>query len=430
MCDGEPPDRDGDQTLPAHQQGHRPAGMVQARRMTESLSARGRHRLHDAMAARVAAGEMPGLVTVLARGDDVHVDAIGSYAFDDTVPMRRDTLFRIASFTKPVLATATMLLVEDGTLDLTEPVDRLLPELADRRVLARVDGPLDKTVPARRPITVEDLLTFRMGFGLLTEPTFNPPFPIVTAAEDLDLVLGPPDPRTPHPPDEWIRLFGTLPLMYQPGERWQYNVSALVLGVLVARAAEAPLGEVLNSRLFEPLGMVDTGFSTTPANVDRIPSYYMTDFGTAELKLQPLSAPGEWSTPPVFPSGAGGLLSTADDFLAFARLLRNNGTHRGRRLLSTEAVALLTTNHLTTQQIEAAGMLLEPKGWGYGMAVADQPDEVSAIPGRYGWDGGYGTVWFNDPHRDLIAIALTQTSDFLFNGGRTEFTTTALQAAG
>jgi len=217
--------------------------------------------------------------------------------------------------------------------------------------------------------------------------------------------------------------------MHQPGERWQYNVGALVLGVLLARAADAQLGEVLKARLFEPLGMVDTGFWTTPANIERIPNHYMTDFGTGELKLQPLSAPGEWATPPVFPSGAGGLLSTADDFLAFARLLRNNGTHRGKRLLSAKAVALLTTNHLTPHQIGTAGILLDPKGWGYGMAVATEPDEMSTFPGRYGWDGGYGTVWFNDPHRDLIAIALTQTSDFLFNGGRAEFTTLAIQAA-
>jgi CubicO group peptidase (beta-lactamase class C family) len=397
--------------------------------MTEALSVRGRDRLHEAMAARVAAGELPGLVTVLARGDEVHVDAIGSYAFDGTVPMARDTLFRVASFTKPVLATATMMLVEDGTLDLAEPVDRLLPELADRRVLARVDGPLDETVPARRPITVEDLLTFRMGSGLLTEPTFNPPFPIVTEGERLNLVLGPPDPRTPHPPDEWIRLFGTLPLMYRPGERWQYNTGALVLGVLVARAAGEPLGVVLRSRLFDPLGMVDTGFSTTPANTTRIPGYYMTDFGTGELKRQPLSPPDEWASPPVFPSGAGGLLSTADDFLAFARLLLNHGTYGGKRLLSAGSVAAMTTNHLTPHEIETAGVLLEPKGWGYGMAVAAAPDEVSAIPGRYGWDGGYGTVWFNDPHRDLIGIALTQTSDFLFNGSRAEFTALALQTA-
>jgi CubicO group peptidase (beta-lactamase class C family) len=403
--------------------------MVQAVTIANSLSPEGRYRLHEAMAARVAKGELPGLVTVLARGDEVHVDTIGSYAFDGATPMRRDTVFRVGSLTKPILAAATMLLVEDGVLDLAEPVDRLLPELADRRVLARIDGPLDETVPARRPITIEDLLTFRMGVGILTEPTFNPPFPVVTAADELRLVLAQPDPRTPHPPDEWVRLFGTLPLMSQPGERWQYNVGALVLGVLVARAGGAALGDVLRTRLFEPLGMVDTGFWTTPANTERIPSYYMTDFDTGELKLQPLSAPVEWSNLPVFASGAGGLLSTADDFLAFARLLLNNGTHRGQRLLSTDAVALMTTNRLTPDQIGTAGILLDPKGWGYGMAVAAEPDEISTVPGRYGWDGGYGTVWFNDPHRDLIAIALTQTSDFLFNGGRTEFTTLAVRAA-
>src|SRR2546428_12248183 len=127
-----------------------------------------------------------------------------------------------------ILATATMMLVDDGKLALEEPVDRLLPELADRKVLRRIDGPLDDTVPARRSITVEDLLTFRMGHGLIFEPTFDPPYPIVIAARDLELVMGPPDPRTPHDPGEWLKRFGSLPLMYQPGQRWQYNTGSVV----------------------------------------------------------------------------------------------------------------------------------------------------------------------------------------------------------
>lgn len=381
------------------------------------------------MAARVANGELPGLVTMLARGDEVHVDTIGCHDFDGAVPMRRDSLFRVASLTKPILATVTMILVSEGALDLDEPVDRLLPELADRRVLVRIDGPLDETVPARRPITVEDLLTFRMGFGMLTQPTFNPPFPIVTVPDELRLVLGQPDPPTPHSPDEWIELFATLPLMYQPGERWQYNVASLVLGVLVARAGGATLGEVMSRKLFEPLGMVDTGFSTTAADADRIPGYYLGGLGGREVSLQHVSRPEQWSNPPVFESGAGGLLSTVDDFLAFARLLSNAGVHNGHQLLPAEAVDRLTTNHLTPEQIAAGGVLLEPQGWGYGMAVAAAPDEVSAQPGRYGWDGGYGTVWFNDPYRGLIAMAFTQTSDFLFRGGRAEFTRLAVRAA-
>ncbi len=397
--------------------------------MTKNFRQDAVRRLHDAMAARVDRHELPGLVTVLARGDEVQVDPIGTYALDDPRPMRRDTLFRIASFTKPVLAAATTMLIEEGKLDLTERVDRLLPELAHRRVLTRVDGPLSETVPARRPITVEDLLTFRMGFGMLTEPTFNPPFPIVTTADSMDLVLGPPDPPTPHPPDEWIRLFGKLPLMYQPGERWQYNASALVLGVLVARAGDAPLGEVLRTRLFDRLGMVDTGFSTTPENAARIPTHYMSDLHGGPIEAQVLSTPDSWTELPVFPSGAAGLLSTADDFLAFARLLLDKGTYRSERPLSVESVTAMTTNHLTAEQIATSGILLRPKGWGYGMAVATEPDEMSTIPGRYGWDGGYGTVWFNDPHRSLIAMALSQTSDFPFNGGAAQFTQLALAAA-
>lgn len=401
--------------------------------MAGSLGTDGQRRLHDAMAARVERGELPGLVTLLAHGDEVQVDEIGSTDFGGSgavdgsaVPMRRDALFRIGSLTKPILAATTMMLVEEGVLGLAEPVDRLLPELANPRVLARIDGPLDETVPADRPITVDDLLTFRLGFGLLTEPTFNPPFPIVTAGEELRLVLGQPDPRTPHPPDEWIRLFGGLPLMYQPGERWLYNAGSLVLGVLVARAAGAALPDVLRERIFEPLGMPETGFWTSVCRAARIPSHYMTNFDTGELDVAPHSGPAVWTEPPVFPSGTGGLLSTVDDFLRFARLLRDNGLHNGRRLLSAESVQLMTTNRLTADQIATAGLLLEPKGWGYGLAVAAEPDELSATPGRYGWDGGYGTVWFNDRSRDLIAMAFTQTSDFLFNGGRTEFTALAL----
>jgi CubicO group peptidase (beta-lactamase class C family) len=208
-----------------------------------------------------------------------------------------------------------------------------------------------------------------------------------------------------------------------------YNTGSLVLGVLVARAGGAPLGEVMRARLFEPLGMVDTGFATTPASADRIPGYFMGDMAGGRPTPQPVSTPAEWTVPPVFPSGAGGLLSTIDDCFAFARLMRNRGEHDGRRLLSAESVTLMTTNHLTPHQIETGGPLLEPKGWGYGMAVAAGPDALSETPGRYGWEGGYGTVWCNDPHRDLIAMAFSQTTDFLFAGGRTEFLALALQAA-
>jgi CubicO group peptidase (beta-lactamase class C family) len=322
--------------------------------------------------------------------------------------------------TKPILAAATMMLVEDGTLALNEPVDRLLPELARRRVLTRIDGPLDQTVPANRPITVEDLLTFRMGYGMIFEPVFEPPYPIINAANEMQLAMGPPDPRTPHNPDEWIRRFGMLPLMYQPGERWQYNAGSLVLGVLVARASGRRLEDFFRCRIFEPLGMKRTGFAMPARSADRLPGLYMTNFQTGKLELLTVSAPSEWTRLPAFPSGAAGLASTVDDYLAFSRLLLNNGVHKDRRLLSEQSVRLLMTNHLTPEQIAGAGPLLAGRGWGYGMAVTTAPDEISP-PGRYGWDGGYGTSWFTDPNRNLTAMALTQTVDFLFNGGLAEF---------
>ena len=368
------------------------------------------------------------MVTLVARGENVAVDAIGTLGFGRNEPMRRDTIFRITSMTKPILALATMMLVDGGSLKLDEPVDRLLPELANRRVLKRIDGPLDDTVPARRPITVDDLLTFRMGHGLIVEPTFDPPYPIVIAANELKLVMGPPDPRTPHDPDAWLKHFATLPLMYQPGERWQYNTGSLVLGVLVARASRQPLADFFQTRIFEPLGMKESGFSIPTENSGRLPNVYMTNFQTGKMELQTASDPSVWTQPPVFPSGAAGLVSTIDDYLAFARLLQNDGVHKDKRLLSERSVRLMTTNHLSADQMATGGPILGGQGWGFGMAVVTAPDDVSADPGRYGWNGGYGTFWFNDPTRNLIAIAMTQVSDILFNGTATEFAKLALNS--
>lgn len=381
----------------------------------------GHLRLHEAMAARVEQHQLPGILLLVAQGEDVWVDAIGVTRFDGTEPIRRETLFRIASMTKPIIAAATMMLVEDGVLQLDVPVGRWLPELANPRVLRQPDAELDDTVPARRSITVDDLLTFRLGTGILTEPSMDPPFPVVTRAKELQLVLSNPDPRTPHAPDAWMKRFGSLPLVYQPGERWVYNVGSLLLGVLLARASGKPLGDLLQERIFEPLGMHRTGFWLPIEQTRELPAYYLTNFATGQLELKNLSQPEEWSTPPPFPSGAGGLLSTADDFLAFARMLLNKGAYPGGRMLSESSVEMMTRNHLTPEQMASAGMILGGRGWGYGMAVVTEPDDAWPVPGRYGWAGGYGTDWLNDPHRHIIALAMTQVSDFLWNGGLAEF---------
>jgi CubicO group peptidase (beta-lactamase class C family) len=393
--------------------------------MTQSrtLSSAGLQRLHAAMQSRVEAKQLPGLVTLIAQGDEVHVDAVGAKSFDSAEPMQRETLFRIASMTKPVLTVAAMMLVEEGKLRLQDPVDGWLPEMANPRVLSRIDGPLEDTVPVRRPIILDDLLTMRMGSGMLTEPTFNPPFPIVKAADELELALNQPDPRTPHAPDEWIKRFGSLPLMYQPGERWLYNVPSLVLGVLLARVAGQPLGSLLSERIFEPLGMQTTGF-WLPLEVTRtLPSYYMTNFETGQLERRDVSSPEEWSRPPTFPSGAGGLVSTVDDFLRFGRLLVDRGRYRGKPLLAETSVEAMTHNQLTPEQIAGGGPVLGGGGWGLGMGVVVNAEPEWPVPGRYGWSGGYGTSWFNDPHRGIVALLMTQVSDFLWNGGMGEFNT-------
>jgi CubicO group peptidase (beta-lactamase class C family) len=356
-----------------------------------------RRRMRDAMAAHVARGEMPGAVTLLAHGDAVHVDTLGSTALDGAEPMRRDTIFRISSMTKPVAAAAAMMLVEDGTLGLDEPVDRLLPELAGRRVLSRIDGPLDDTVPARRAITVRDLLMSRMGFGLVLAPG---PHPVLDAAAGLELGLGPPIPQTPHPPDEWLRRFATLPLMHQPGEGWTYQTSFCVLGVLLARAAGRPLEELLRERVFAPLAMADTGFSVPTDKLDRFGPCHVA--GDGGLELLDGVADSQWSRPPPFPNAEGGLVSTVDDYLAFAGMLLG----RGPRLLSRESVAAMTADQLAPGQRAMAGDFLgEDRGWGFGLGVVAA---AAGRPGRYGWEGGLGTAWSSSADDGSVAILMTQ----------------------
>lgn len=366
-------------------------------------------RMHDVMAAHVGRGGIPGLVTLISRRGEVHVDAIGTKTVDGNDPMRRDTIFRIASMTKPVTAVATMILVEECKLRLEERVDRLLPELANRKVLKRPDGPLDDTVPASRPITVRDLLTFRMGLGLI----FAPPdaTPIQKAVRELDILgFGPPNPSSPHTPDEWMRRLGTLPLMHQPGERWMYNVGSYVLGVLIARASGQPLETFFRERLFASLGMKDTSFSVPAAKLDRLPPAYLTNPQTGALQVADDAGQGsQWSRLPAFPDGGAGLVSTVDDYLAFGQMLLNNGKHGNERILSRLSVEAMTSDQLSAAQKAAPDFFPGAgRGWGFGMSMVTRRDDVSAVPGRYGWDGGYGTSWASDPKENIVGILMTQ----------------------
>jgi CubicO group peptidase (beta-lactamase class C family) len=368
--------------------------------MPDRLTAEGLARFSATAAAHVGDETVPGLVALVARGDQVHVEALGSLS-PGGPPMRRDSLFRIASITKPVTGAATLALAREGRLDLDGAVDRLLPELAGPRVLRRMDGPLDDTVPAERPITVRDLLTFTFGFGETAEMlSAEQPWPVVARANALHLAtLGPPDPAVQPGPDLWIAGLGSLPLLAQPGERWLYNTGAAVLGVLLERAAGQPFADVLRTRLFEPLGMPDTAFWTS--QTARLASAFRSAPGGG---LEVWDKPeGTWSEPRAFCDGASGLVSTADDLLAFSRMLLRGGDP----VLSAALVAEMTRDQLTPAQKAHGGLgpdFFTGVGWGFCTSV------VTAGPraGAYGWAGGFGTTWLADPGRDLTVIVLTQ----------------------
>jgi CubicO group peptidase (beta-lactamase class C family) len=363
--------------------------------------------MHDVMAGHVESGAVPGLVTLVSRRGEVHVDAIGTLAVDGGAAMRRDTIFRIASLTKPIVAAAAMILVEECRLRLDDPVDRWLPELADRRVLRALDSPLDDTVPANRPISLRDLLTFRLGIGAVM--VFPSQHPIQFAMEELGLAPGPDLPT--HPPDEVMERYGRLPLVHQPGEQWLYHSGSDILGVLIARAAGQSLETFLRERLFAPLGMKDTGFSVPEAKLDRLATCYQTDFTTGAMTIYDRARGGRFASPPAFESGGGGLVSTVDDYHAFCQMMLNDGKHGSTRILSRRSVELMTTDHITPAQKAVSDFVpgfWDNRGWGFGLGIVTRRDNLEDVPGRYGWDGGYGTSGYTDPKEGLIGILMTQ----------------------
>jgi CubicO group peptidase (beta-lactamase class C family) len=373
-----------------------------------ALSTEALAHLHDVMSAHVEAGEMPGLVSLVARDEGVYIDTIGSPSFADHAPLSRSAIFRIASLTKPITAVATMSLVEDGVLRLDQPVDDLLPELAHRRVLRVLDAELDDTVAAVRPITVEDLLSSRLGFGSVMAPPGSYPIQRAEAELGLQSIGGPPWPPVAYDADGWMAALGSLPLMYQPGERWLYNTSAQVLGVLLARAAGTDLDSVQRERIFEPLGMRDTGFSVPADQSSRLTTFYTPDPETGELSVLDDAPDSWWRTPPSFPDASGWLVSTIDDYWSFVSMLVAGGSLRGRRVLSPESVALMTTDRLSRAQRESSRLFLGEHGsWGLGMAVP-ATGSTAPLPCGIGWDGGSGTTWRTDPRNGVTGIVFTQ----------------------
>ncbi|MBE0010257.1 class A beta-lactamase-related serine hydrolase [Arthrobacter sp. AET 35A] len=337
-------------------------------------------------------GEVPGAVVGVVDHGRTSVAAVGTTEPGGATAMTPDAVMRISSNTKPLVAAVVMLLVQDGVLNLDDAVERFVPELADRRVLRRIDGhPMD-TVPAQRSITIEDLLTMRMGFGFVPESAC----PAMKDAEKAGLGFGPPDPSAMPSPDEWLARFARLPLLEQPGTAWRYDLAFGVLGIVLARATGQSLDVLMRERLFTPLAMSQTGFVATPQHL--VPAFAQSENG---LMLFDNILESRWSTPPAFPDARGGLVSTASDLLRFAGMLLDNSGE----LLSAESVAAMTSDQLTAEQRSgpSAQPFLDRGGWGYGMGVSD-----GECGRRYGWGGGLGTLWYSWPEHRAAVVLMTQ----------------------
>lgn len=368
----------------------------------------GLERMHRALSGHVDRGDLPGLVALVSRDDEVHLEILGRQSLDNPAPMCRDTIFRIASITKPVTAVAAMILIEECKMRLDDPVERWLPELANRRVLKSIGSAMDETVPAKRSITVRDLMTSCMGFGSVMAAPDT--YPIQKMIREARLGGDGPKLQTQWPSaDEYMRGLGSLPLMAQPGERWMYDVSMNVLGILVARVSGQSLGEFMQQRIFDPLGMKDTSFRVPAAKAHRLPGFYF--FDRAKNALQPFedTSHSTWLDAPALESGAGGLASTIDDYFAFCRMLLKKGRCDGAQILSRASVELMTSDQLAPEQRLGADIFFgSHSSWGLGVAVDIARHEIYHHPGRFGWTGGFGTIAYTDPAERLIGILFTQ----------------------
>jgi CubicO group peptidase (beta-lactamase class C family) len=355
----------------------------------------------------IDAGDLSGFVTLIWRaGEEIQFNALGHRDIEAGAPMTRDTIFRIASMTKPVTTVAALMLLEEGKVKLDDPITKWAPEFADMKVLKSATGPVEDTYPSPRDITVEDLMTHRAGLAY----AFTSIGPIAHAHQKaLGDVL-----TSGMSPDEWLKALGGLPLSYPPGERFHYSHATDVLGFLVGRIERKPFREVLMERILGPLKMVDTDFYFPPEKQGRAAKVYRLKDDMSALEEAPFP---RRDAPPDFCGGGGGLVSTLDDYLTFARMLLGDGEVDGVRLLKPETVALMRTNRLTDAQREIPFMGIPfwlGQGFGLGLSVVTDPEKQAWMgagnAGAFGWPGAFGTWWQADPKSGLILIYLIQSS--------------------
>lgn len=353
------------------------------------------------IAEAIDAGLLAGAVTLAWHaGEVVQVNELGHRDLAAGLPMQRDTVFRIASMSKPVTVAAAMTLVDEGRFTLRDEIAHWIPELADVRVLAQPQGPVDATVPLRRPITFDDLMTHRSGLAY----PFSVAGPLARSYARLSHRQN---------EDRWLAELAALPLAHQPGERVTYSHGTDVLGIAVARIAGKPLHQVLSERIFDPLGMRDTGFAISMVQRRRMATMYALGEND-QLRDDVMGQPP--LTPPEFCAGGAGLMSTADDYLQFARMLLGDGTVDGVHVLSPESVRLMRTDRLTDEQKQQnflGGPFWIGRGFGLSMSVVTDPDQSRQFfgpggLGTFGWPGAYGTWWQADPANDVVLLYLIQ----------------------
>jgi CubicO group peptidase (beta-lactamase class C family) len=355
----------------------------------------------------IDSGDLSGAVTLIWRkGEIAQVNVLGQRDIARSAPMERDTLFRIASMTKPVTSVAALMLMEEGRLALADPITRWAPEFADMRVLTSPMGPIEDTYPSPRDITIEDLLTHRAGLAY----GFTSIGPIAHAHQKaLGDVL-----NTDTGPDAWMGALASLPLSFPPGERFHYSHATDVLGFIVGRIGGSGFRDFLMERILGPLSMTDTDFYIPPAKRDREAVVYRLKEDSGALEPVPFR---QYDAPPAFCGGGGGLISTADDYLRFARMLLGQGEVDGVRLLKPETVRLMTANRLTPAQREITFMGMPfwaGQGFGLGLSVITDPEKQAWMgagsKGAFGWPGAFGTWWQADPAQDMVILYMIQNS--------------------
>ncbi|MFN0119720.1 MAG: serine hydrolase domain-containing protein [Blastocatellia bacterium] len=401
------------------------AGLPMGKPGEVGMSAERLARIRMAMQRYVDKGLVPGVVTLVARrGRVVHFDAIGYRDAENKAPMKADTIFRIASMTKPIASAALMMLFEEGHFLLHDPIAKFLPEFANMKVAQvaspdeRVGAPY-KLVPAARPITMKHVLTHTAGFPNtyrgITQGEYNK---LAAARKPGDTVA------------DSVKRLAAMPLNFHPGDQWEYGPATDVVGRLVEVISGMTLDDFLKKKIFEPLKMPDTHFYLPASKLDRFVANYEPDNNNGK-KIKLVEAPDANSRyvkePHVYFSGAGGLVSTAADYVRFHQMMLNGGELDGVRLLGRKTVELMTVNH-----IGDLGVWLTGPGYGFGLGYSVVKDVgMTGQPGSvgvYGWGGAFCTYFNVDPKEDMIGIMMTQVRPYDHINIRQEFWALANQA--